>query len=809
MVGQVSRGRRAYCVLFAPACVALLFAPGASGSEPPAGASDPEAVVAEAAPDSAVSPVAGAEADSERTDLNLLGEVDSSAGESRRNENVQLTLLDNNVLKEINIRMGTTATIVREFEADKGYFGGEFGGSPSRQIHLPRSSAQGVHGSLYEMHQNSAFAARSFFQVGDVKPARTNDYGVSVGTPGWRGAHFTVDAAQQRNTGNVNGNVLVPRLDERTALTTDPVKREIVQQILDSYPVEAPNRTDINPRALNTNSPQVIDNDSIGGRLDQDVGASSRMLFDYRFRLQKVDAFQLVRGQNPNTTTRSHDARTTWNRMLSTTTVLDASIGFNRVTSLIVRDEGAIGPLLYFGRQLETLGTSSSLPIDRAQNTFRYAAMLRHSRGRHEFTAGLMAEREQLNGLETSGHTGLWSFSANFGRDLITNLRHGKPSRISQAFGNTHRGFRRWNTQLFVGDNWSASQRLSLNLGLRFEPSTRPVEVNGLSEIPYRCDCNNVAPTFGFAYRTGGVGVLRGAYGLHYGQIFAATYTRERFNPPDNIRISVPAPDITNPFGELDVTNLDPSTRSSIIEISPDLATPYSHQYNFSWELSVARPWTLSLGYVGSRTHRLLVGWPFNRAAAVDGIELAVSTVNERRPDPRFFDVTHVLNGSRAYYDAAKAEFSLRSWRGLVARPGVLVQQGLGPRGALRQQRGRARRLRGARPERDRRARRLQGLERFRPAARGAGHRHLRNARPGRRPAVEQDVQPLAALLGLAAQDGYAVRDPLRLGRPGVRQCRRRRRRPAAYRRPVDSGPQHRSSRTLLSSGCRAPPSLS
>ena len=35
----------------------------------------------------------------QRTALNLLGQVDTASGEGRRNENVQLTLIDNNVLK--------------------------------------------------------------------------------------------------------------------------------------------------------------------------------------------------------------------------------------------------------------------------------------------------------------------------------------------------------------------------------------------------------------------------------------------------------------------------------------------------------------------------------------------------------------------------------------------------------------------------------------------------------------------------------------------------------------------------------------
>ena len=105
-----------------------------------------------------------------RTELNLLGEVDTEAGESRRNENVQLTLVDNNVLKEINVRMGTSATIVRDFEVSSDYFGAEFGMPPQRQIHLAPSDVRDWHAEVYETHGNSLFSARSFFQVGSVQP---------------------------------------------------------------------------------------------------------------------------------------------------------------------------------------------------------------------------------------------------------------------------------------------------------------------------------------------------------------------------------------------------------------------------------------------------------------------------------------------------------------------------------------------------------------------------------------------------------------------------------------------------------------
>ena len=48
-----------------------------------------------------------------RVELNLLGKEDAAAGESRRNENIQFNLIDNNALKELNVRLGATATSCR------------------------------------------------------------------------------------------------------------------------------------------------------------------------------------------------------------------------------------------------------------------------------------------------------------------------------------------------------------------------------------------------------------------------------------------------------------------------------------------------------------------------------------------------------------------------------------------------------------------------------------------------------------------------------------------------------------------------
>src|SRR5947207_14957055 len=87
----------------------------------------------EAAPET---PTLEAPADDKRTELNLIGKTEVQAGESRRNENVQFNLIDNNALKELNVRLGSSATVTRVFQPELRYFGTEFGNKPSGLMHI-------------------------------------------------------------------------------------------------------------------------------------------------------------------------------------------------------------------------------------------------------------------------------------------------------------------------------------------------------------------------------------------------------------------------------------------------------------------------------------------------------------------------------------------------------------------------------------------------------------------------------------------------------------------------------------------------
>ncbi|MDZ7637031.1 MAG: hypothetical protein U5J83_02040 [Bryobacterales bacterium] len=435
-------------------------------------------------------------------------------------------------------------------------------------------------------------------------------------------------------------------------------------RFLNAYPAELPNRTDINDRALNSNAPQVIDNNSAGVRLNQSLGGADSLAATYQFTSQSVDAFQLVAGQNPDTETKSHRARLTWLRAWSARTLLEFSAGFDRVGSLLIPEPDAVGPMVSISG-LATLGPAGGIPIDRAENLFRYAAQARQTRGNHALSAGAQYTRRQFNGVMTDAHRGFFSFAPDFGTTAFENLRLGRPSQHLLSTGDPHRGYRNNEYLFYAGDTWRVKPALTISYSLRYEPTARPTEVNGLEQIAYGADRNNVGGHFGLAQRLPGEwGVLRASYGLEYGQIFPVTYQQVRLSPPNNYKIVLPAPDLADPLRDVNLNDLS-SFIPTTYPLDPELATPYAHLYNFAWERELGTRLRVQLGYVGSRSHKLLLMWYQNRAQPVPGIPQTTATWNLRRPDPTVAEIRTILNGSRGFYDAARAWLGMNDWHGL------------------------------------------------------------------------------------------------------------------------------------------------
>src|SRR5262249_16787033 len=138
-----------------------------------------------------------------------------------------------------------------------------------------------------------------------------------------------------------------------------------------------------------------------------------------------------------------------------------------------------------------------------------------------------------------------------------------------------------------------------------------------------------------------------------------------RFSPPGSVKIVVTAPSLVNPLRSLTQEGDTPKPLGNLYLLDPELATPYSHQYNFSWEPDWSRSWKLQLVYLGTRSHNLFIMWYTNRAHPVPGIEQTTATINLRRPNPDYAEIRWVLNGSRGYFDAGRVSLVMPRWRGL------------------------------------------------------------------------------------------------------------------------------------------------
>lgn len=604
----------------------------------------------------------------QRNQLNLARQTSTSTGESQRNENVRINPIDTNTERELTRRIGATATIVREFQADRNYFASEYGRNPDAPLHLPAASAAArrVHATLWENHENSATSARSFFQVGGVLPARDNDFGLRLTTPLWRNVFGSLDGNQQKSRGMVNGNILVPRADERTPLTTDPAVYALVSSWMAGFPTQQPNLPWLDPRALNTNGAQRVDTNSVSGRVDASVGKRDALALRHQTTAQQVQAFQLVAGHNPDSDLHNQRSVATWRHAFNARLTGAASTSFDRITTSIRPDESSPSLRVNFSNVIQSLGHDTDLPVLRNQNTFRDAGALEGVMGNHRWHAGAEWLRMQTNSLEQDNLRPVVTFQAAFGNDAITNFRKGLATSYAQLIGNTYRGYRTTRIGAYFDDAWRATSRLTFHIGLRYDPMLRPTEVNGREKMPFGCSCGALAPRAAFSYRLpASWGVLRGGYGLDYAQMFVATFGQARMNLPNAARIIVNTPDLRNPLNGFTAKDIAPGIRTGYYELASDLGLPYAHTYNFSWEARGPHGLQLQAGYVGSRAHRLFETLYNNRAAKVSDLsQMTVGTVNARRPDQSRFDVFRIHNGAKAYFDAARVTLMIPSAHG-------------------------------------------------------------------------------------------------------------------------------------------------
>jgi hypothetical protein len=238
---------------------------------------------------------------------------------------------------------------------------------------------------------------------------------------------------------------------------------------------------------------------------------------------------------------------------------------------------------------------------------------------------------------------------------------------------------RYWRFTLFgayVQDTYRATDRLTLNAGVRYEVATLPVDINGRdSALPNLSDraptvgplyenptTRNLAPRVGFAWDVFGDGrtSVRGGYGIYFNtnnhQNLIVTVT----NPP-----ATPRPVINNPT--FPVPNFNGSI--SIRPVQFDLDNPYSQVWNLNVQRELWFDTVVMLGYAGSRGVHLLRSSDVNIPVPVtrpDGT--LFFPVGQSRPNTAFTTIELKSSDGDSWYNALVFEARRRFARGLSAQ---------------------------------------------------------------------------------------------------------------------------------------------
>lgn len=295
---------------------------------------------------------------------------------------------------------------------------------------------------------------------------------------------------------------------------------------------------------------------------------------------------------------------------------------------------------------------NASYDSDRLQN-YQAAEQISYQTGNHSFRFGGDFVRQRLHDLQYD-QFGTYVFNtagtlAQFRQQLgIADLRYGQ-TRING----------------FVQDDYRFNQRLTLNLGLRYDYQ---------SIIK---DYNNFGPRLGFALDVKGDGntVVRGGAGVYYDQPFLHGFTQlHLLNSPTAltgmVTLSPGDPNFPTFPNSFDPRAPFPTNvRRDLIVRGDGIVNPYSIQFSFGVQRKLFGDVIATADYIHSQSVKQILTYnlnpvsPFPRTAP--GQSRTVAAANATRPLDTYAgvlvnDVLQSVNGGTASYNALNLGVSKR-----------------------------------------------------------------------------------------------------------------------------------------------------
>jgi hypothetical protein len=379
---------------------------------------------------------------------------------------------------------------------------------------------------------------------------------------------------------------------------------------------------------------------------------------------------------------------------------------FSSGISQITLNQGYTNPVL---------GFSASLPWDRGETTISVVGMITKLTGNHTIKLGTEVGHNKdflLQVQDAGGSRGQFSFNGSqtaipTDSKAISGLANSFASFLLDVPGQVQRdirvidqpGTQHWRVFPFVQDKWQVTQKLTVDLGLRWEyyspftgiadkgglsnydPSNNTVRVAGYGNVPQniglKSNFKNFAPRLGFAYRFDEKTVVRGGFGTtiipfpdnRYAYNFPVKQT-EQYNSPNSFAAAGKmvdgfGPPTTFPIPDSGTVDASiPQLRNAVLfYVPPDLKEGKLHSWNVAFQRQL--PWNLvgEVAYVGN-VGRGIVGVDWNINAG-----MTLGADNAGRPYYQLYGRTADVRSwltTNTSYNALQAKFDRRFRNGFL-----------------------------------------------------------------------------------------------------------------------------------------------
>jgi outer membrane receptor protein involved in Fe transport len=612
--------------------------------------------------------------------------------------------------------LGTTLGIeaIAEFSVLTNTYSAQFGGNGAVVNTASKSGTNSYHGSLYEFFRNSDLDARNFFD-GAIPAYRQNQFGGSLGGPIKKDKlfFFVNDEELRKVQGQTipsfipDANMLkgfVPCALAPTVTCSGGLANVGVSAAAAPFLSLFPQTTAVSPNGI-LEVPEVANNTGSEnyflGRVDYTADEKdsffARYVHDGGSTILPFLGSPLPPTWPEKGTTGNDFATVEWRRLVTPSLVNLLRFSYTRTEE--TDNEVNVNPTpalnFYSGHQngnfsvpgLSLVGTSIFAPILQVQNKFPVADDLIWNKGAHSFKFGGLISRVQSNFTQDGWWGGSYTFPS------IPAFLTGNPVLFIgpiPPYTDSTRDFREIEVDGYAQDEWKATSKLTVNIGLRYEFVTNPVTheqplyniinapFGNFVPVPHVFESNpdtkNFDPRIGLAFdpfKDHKTSIRIGA-GIFYDPIRARTYASGYyFNKPYELAFEF-FPPFPNPFAT------GYSSPSEIVGIDYNTHdVPHMYQWNFNIQHELFENTVLTVGYVGSRGLHLYEGRDLNPVEPQDinGVEtfgslatsgpLAGTVVGFPRENPAAPSLSDEAPVGNSHYNSLQVGLNRRFSHGL------------------------------------------------------------------------------------------------------------------------------------------------